>query len=443
MRDEVCHRLDAGEIRAELARVLDSRVFRAALRSQRLLTYLVEGALAEPPVVAKEYTLALDVFDRTQTYDPSVDATVRVEASRLRTRLREYYDEEGRYDPWLIEVPKGRYAVSLQQRPELLPPHPAPEPAAPSLETRESVAEAGRGAGRYAWAFCLVTLLSGMVFAASHAYRHTQAQSSQRLSAQAAAQAATPAAAQSRSLAILPIANGTHDPAMTYVADGLTDDLIRQLSQVPALKLIARTTVFHDRNRAADPRALARSLGVDAVMTSELRRTPDHTALTVEMIDVHDGSVILDREYMADADDLRSVQAEVQQDILKRLHVEGSARDPAHLLHSVTASPQAYREFLTADALARSGTPADLHQAILHTQNAVALDPKFDLAWAALASEHLFLGIYFEPPREQMPLARQFAQRALARVPTLAKRMEALALFTCCMTGTSRRPTQR
>ena len=78
-----------------LESVLSSRVFAKADRSRRFLSYLIESAFAQPPIPVKEYTIALDVFDRDNTYDPAIDASVRVEASRLRARLREYYLDEG------------------------------------------------------------------------------------------------------------------------------------------------------------------------------------------------------------------------------------------------------------------------------------------------------------------------------------------------------------
>lgn len=104
------------EAELQLERVLCSVVFRRAQRSQRFLRYLVESALARPPVAVKEYTIAVDVFGHPASYDPSVDASVRVEAGRLRNRLREYYDEAGRTDPVLIHVPKGGYAAVLSLR---------------------------------------------------------------------------------------------------------------------------------------------------------------------------------------------------------------------------------------------------------------------------------------------------------------------------------------
>ena len=190
---------------------------------------------------------------------------------------------------------------------------------------------------------------------------------------------------------------------------------------MPALRLIARSTIFRYRDRTAEAEAIARALRVDMVATGELRRTPDHLSLAIEVVNAHDGSVVLDREYIADAGDLRPVQCELQRDILAGLHVEASARDPGRALHSVTSSPEAYAEFLRGEALSRSLAPGDLHQAVLHAQRAVSLDPQFDLAWSTLAADHLALGLYFEPPRDHMPLVRQFAQQALRINPHLGE----------------------
>lgn len=104
------------EIQLELERILHSSVFRNARRSQRFLRYLVEAGTAQPPIAVKEYTIAIDVFDRGPEYDPAVDATVRVEAGRMRSRLREYYDGEGSQDQLVLEVPKGSYAAVIARR---------------------------------------------------------------------------------------------------------------------------------------------------------------------------------------------------------------------------------------------------------------------------------------------------------------------------------------
>ena len=101
-------------IEEQLQRILNAKLFAASRRSQDFLRYVVEGSLAGS--FPKEYAIAVDVFERGVDYDPSVDATVRVEAGRLRSRLREYYETEGKFDPVCISIPKGSYAAVFSVR---------------------------------------------------------------------------------------------------------------------------------------------------------------------------------------------------------------------------------------------------------------------------------------------------------------------------------------
>ena len=407
---------DRADAEQALERVLSSQVFAKAGRSRRFLRYLVEAALAEPGSTVKEYTIALDVFDRDKTYDPSIDATVRVEASRLRARLREYYVEEGTNDDLVIDVPKGSYAAVLHSRKkrEISPPVRPDERTAQhigqsevpeaSTPVRSLSAEGWRQAARYA-------VLSALaVVALTAAFLKLDRR-----------QAPSAAALSSSSLAILPIANHTGNLNNNLLCDGLTDDLIRQLSRLPALKLISRNAVFRPRPSNSNPLEIGRSLGVDFVLTGELRRNADRTSLLAELSNTADGTVLLEREYIVEDEDLRPVQADLQRDVIGKLHLESSARNPGRSLRSVTSDPDAYREFLKGDELARTGDPAQLHQAIGHFEKAVSLDPEFDLAWSALASDHAFLGTYFEAPREHMPQARRFAEHAIQLNPSLGE----------------------
>ena len=106
----------AEEIQVELERVLASVPFANSHRSQRFLRYVVECSLNNRDEFLKEFAIAVDVFERNVSYDPSIDATVRVEAGRLRSRLRDYYADEGRNDPVVIDVPKGGYRASFTER---------------------------------------------------------------------------------------------------------------------------------------------------------------------------------------------------------------------------------------------------------------------------------------------------------------------------------------
>ena len=107
---------DHSPVKAQLDRILASQAFRGAHRSQLFLRYILHHALAHPGEPLKEYSIAIDVFDRDASYDPAVNNTVRVEAGRLRSRLREYYAAEGHADPLLVEVPKGSYHALIRLR---------------------------------------------------------------------------------------------------------------------------------------------------------------------------------------------------------------------------------------------------------------------------------------------------------------------------------------
>src|SRR5271170_1890920 len=113
MRTELTQ-IDPILVAEQVERILKSKVFAAATRSQAFLRYVVAKSLANSP--PKEYAIAVDVFERGTEYDPAVDSTVRVEAGRLRSRLREYYAGEGRDDLLCIEVPKGSYAAVVMVR---------------------------------------------------------------------------------------------------------------------------------------------------------------------------------------------------------------------------------------------------------------------------------------------------------------------------------------
>jgi hypothetical protein len=101
-------------VREELVRVLASPGFANAQWLSRLLSYLVEETLAGRQDAIKEYTIGVEIYRRKPDYDPKIDAIVRVEASRLRAKLKQYYDGIGKDDPVRIDLPPGGYVLLLQ-----------------------------------------------------------------------------------------------------------------------------------------------------------------------------------------------------------------------------------------------------------------------------------------------------------------------------------------
>jgi predicted ATPase len=129
--------MSADRVLAQVTRILASGTFDSAPTLRRFLEYVVTHALEGHPDHLKEYSLGVDVFGRGTSFDPRVDTIVRVQARRLRSKLQEYYDTEGRADPVVIEVPKGRYVPSFRPgipRLQRLGPSPV-EGGQPSLDT--------------------------------------------------------------------------------------------------------------------------------------------------------------------------------------------------------------------------------------------------------------------------------------------------------------------
>src|SRR6185312_8605722 len=101
--------LDQKAVREQLDRILHSGPFAQSRRRQRFLEYVVNETLAGRAERLKGYNVGIEVFDRPETFDPAVDPIVRIEAARVREKLREYYDTEGLTDAIRIDLPKGAY----------------------------------------------------------------------------------------------------------------------------------------------------------------------------------------------------------------------------------------------------------------------------------------------------------------------------------------------
>jgi len=108
--------IDPVAVKEELERILSSTAFAQSQRISRFLRFVVEEVMKNGPDELKEYSLGVTVFDRDPNYDPRIDSIVRVEAGRVRTKLREYYNTEGQCDPVIIDLPKGSYIPSFITR---------------------------------------------------------------------------------------------------------------------------------------------------------------------------------------------------------------------------------------------------------------------------------------------------------------------------------------
>src|SRR5262249_47372714 len=205
--------LSAEAVQAQLAKILGSQAFGNSERLSRFLRFTVEQTLRGRGDQIKEYLLGLEVCDRNQSYDPRTDPIVRVEAGRLRSKLSEYYETEGRDDPLVIEYRKGSYVPAFQKR-DL----PAPGIADVSM----------RGAsGRRKLTVLLATLFLAGLTPFWFTYRPRSGLSPQQ---------ATESTATGHSIAVLPFESLSDDRQEEHFADGITEALIVELSRVKELQ---------------------------------------------------------------------------------------------------------------------------------------------------------------------------------------------------------------
>lgn len=156
-----------------LDKVVNSHVLKGSESLCKLLNYLAERSV-DPRAVIKEFQIAAEVFGRSADFDPKLDATVRVQSSRLRAKLIEYYATDGIDDRWILELPKGTYTLSLRERPGAGSAAASPSPATPAFSTVQAalpppVATPGANNAIF-WVLSLLSigLLGALLFLISH-----------------------------------------------------------------------------------------------------------------------------------------------------------------------------------------------------------------------------------------------------------------------------------
>lgn len=387
-------------VRAQLDRILSSAQFANSQRSQRFLRHVVEASLSSADESLKEYAIAVDVFGRDISYDPAVDATVRVEAGRLRSRLREYYAEAGRNDPIIIGIPKGGYRASF-----VVNPHAADQTRG-TAENHGTLWRHSVLMGTVAALF--LAAIGGTVFVKMRHGRSALAENGEIV------------------LAVLPFSNQTGSDSNAYLTEGITQTLIRQFSELPRLRVISRAAA----DRVSRQNATS-EYGVSYLLTGSLIRNSDgKLALNAELSNAKDGTVLKSDQYIPDEADLRPIQADIVHDVISGLGIQLNVKDSAGAVQQLTRSPVAFAYFLRGETLVRlRDDPESLHHAIPEFQEAVKLDPSFALAYSSLAEAYLELGVFYESPLVNMPPARENAQRALALDPSIRQAHGILGLI--------------
>jgi TolB-like protein/DNA-binding winged helix-turn-helix (wHTH) protein len=219
------------------------------------------------------------------------------------------------------------------------------------------------------------------------------------------------------SVAVLPLDNLSSDPEQEYFADGITLELLNDLSRVRDLKVTGRASSFHFKDREEDLRTIGAKLGVEHILEGSVRKAGEQVRITARLSNARTGQQLWSETYTRRIDDIFQIQDDIARSVANALQVKLGVGDMAHV-PGMTRNVAAYDEYLRGMSLNLEWQPESFARAIVHLQRAVALDPSFSIAWAGLNTVYTN-GAIVTPSRaeEWRPKASEALDRARALTP--------------------------
>jgi serine/threonine-protein kinase len=231
------------------------------------------------------------------------------------------------------------------------------------------------------------------------------------------------------SLAILPLANGSGDSDLEYLCDGVTEALINNLSRLPKLRVMARSTVFRYQGKETpDPQQVGHELGVRAVLLGRLLRRGAGLIIRIELVDTSDGSRLWGEQYTREMSDLLTLEQEISTEISRQLRLKLTSAQKRNLSKQSTENSEAYQIYLKGRYHWNKRTEDGIKKSVEFFEQAIALDGSFALAYAGLADSYNLLASYSAKPLATPYLrAKATALKALSLDDKLAEAHAALA----------------
>ena len=380
--------------RRQLERVLASPGFARNERLSRFLRFVVERHLEGRNAELKESLLAIEVFGRPPDYDPKQDPIVRTEASRLRARLSEYYLGEGKDDPVVIEVPRGGYVPVVREM-------------AGTLGSTASRSEGALSRRRRLWLAAAIAVV--VVALASVAWWRVQRRN-------------TPIP-----IAVLPLINLNQDPASDYFADGLTGEIIRNLSIIDGLAVRSESSSFTFKGKPQKARDAGKQLEADYLVEGSVLRSGQQLRINVQLVRASDDSPVWSARYDRELTDIFAIQDEISRGIVNNLRLKlGRGR------RRYETTAEAYDLYLRGRAFEARPALSGMREAIPTFEETIAEDPSFAPAFAGLAAAYVALSGFdrFDAAErsEQRSKMRAYAEKATHLDPLLPEAHAALGL---------------
>ena len=218
------------------------------------------------------------------------------------------------------------------------------------------------------------------------------------------------------SVAVLPFVNSTGDASNDYLSDGLTESLISSLSQLPDLKVMARSTVFKYKGKEDDPVGIGKALEMKALLIGSVSQHGDQMAVQADLVNAADGSELWGSHYARKLADITQVQGDITRDISEKLKIQLSGDQQQRVSNAGTTNPDAYKLYLEGRQLWYGRDPAGLERSIDLFQQAIRADPNYALAYAGLADTYNVIPSYVTniSSKQAAALANEASAKAVA-----------------------------
>src|SRR5580692_9721001 len=379
---------DGKALREALDRVLSSGCFARSEGLSRLLRFLVERKLEGRDSELKESLIGVEVYGRKPDYDPKLDSTVRSEIARLRTRLSKYYTTEGSQDPLMIELPKGSYVPGFRES---------------GLGIRQAAENVHWAQRHRLW---IVAGLAGLVVAVTALSVWWMVHKDSSIP-----------------IAVLPLVNLSADPANEYLADGLTSEIISELSIIDGLSVRSQTSSFALKGKKRNVGEAGRLLAADYILEGSVVRSGQQLRIDTRLVRTRDDVPIWSGKFEREWTEVLAIQDEISRGIVNSLRLKlGGGR------RRYETSGEAYDLYLRARASAANSFPGD-DAAIGLFEKAIAKDSSLAPAYAGLAEAYAWQSFARtgDPNREEkLQKMQAAAEEAIQLDPLLAEAHSAL-----------------
>ncbi|HYA62519.1 MAG TPA: protein kinase [Candidatus Sulfotelmatobacter sp.] len=283
-----------------------------------------------------------------------------------------------------------------------------------------AVEGAGRGGAQGLFSarnILLLFLLLGLVFGAVYLRR-----------GKPRAKAPVPLPGAIQSVAVLPLDNLSGDSSQDYFADGMTDALITELSQIRKLRVISRTSVMQYKHTQKSLDQIAQELNVDAIVEGSVLHSGERVRISAKLFQTNIEGALWAGNFERDYKDVLALQSDVATAIARGIQVELSGTEQSQLARSRSVVPEAYEAYLKGRYEAEKRTPEAFQDAANYFQKAIAKDDTFAAAYAGLADTYLSMSNYqMGAPESLVPRAKQAVERALQLDDRLAQAHTSLA----------------